>query len=221
MLRYLRLFSIFSLLLVSLPALAQPDAEEEEMLDGLVQFSGVVVAGDNLQPIPFTNIIIRNTRRGTISDVYGFFSFVARESDTIVFSSVGFKKAEFVIPDSLGDNRYSLIQMMQNDTILLRETVIYPWPSKEDFRDAFLALQLPTDDMERARFNLEQKYLRELSDNMAMDGTENYRFAMQQQQAQLYYAGQAPPINILNPVAWSQFIKSWRNGDFKRKKDDD
>jgi hypothetical protein len=31
------------------------------------------------------------------------------------------------------------------------------------------------------------------------------------------YQGQIPPMNIFNPAAWSEFIKSWKRGDYKRK----
>lgn len=185
--------------------------------DQLVQFSGVVVTADSLRPLPYTSIMAKGTHIGTISDFYGYFSFVAQKGDTIQFSSIGYKKAQYIIPDTLMEDRYSLIQMMQSDTILLRETVIYPWPSKEDFKDAFLALEIPNDDLERARVNLERERLREMGENLSMDGTENYRYSMQQYQTQLYYAGQAPPVNIFNPIAWAQFINAWRNGDFKRK----
>jgi hypothetical protein len=50
-----------------------------------------------------------------------------------------------------------------------------------------------------------------------MDGSLNYKYAMQQWQSKLYYAGQAPPISILNPIAWAQFIRAWKNGEFKKK----
>ena len=43
----------------------------------LVQFSGVVVTNDSLQPIPYTSVIIKHAYRGTLTDYYGFFSFVA------------------------------------------------------------------------------------------------------------------------------------------------
>src|SRR5258707_12800919 len=84
----------------------------------LVQFSGVVVTADSLKPIPYVNVIIRNTWRGTVTDYFGFFSFVARMNDTIEFSSLGYKKSVFIIPDTLRNNRYSLIQMMHGDTVL-------------------------------------------------------------------------------------------------------
>lgn len=204
---------IFSFLLILFSFLSF--AQERK----LVQFSGVVVSGDSLIPVPFANIIVKNSQRGTMSDYYGFFSFVAQEKDIIEFSSVGYKKSEFIIPDTLSTNRYSLIQMMTKDTILLKETVIYPWPTKEQFREAFLHLQIPDDDYERAMKNLERAEMKERMEVMPMDGSGNYKWQMQQHQSKLYYAGQYPSITLLNPIAWAQFIQAWRNGDFKKKEE--
>ncbi len=185
----------------------------------LIQFSGVIISGDSLSPVPFTNIIIKNSQRGTMSDFYGFFSFVAQLQDTVEFSSVGFKKSIYIIPDTLTTNRYSLIQLMTQDTILLRESVIFPWPTKEQFKEAFMNLKIPSDDYERAMKNLERAEMKERFESIPMDGSGNYKFQMQQYQSRLYYAGQYPSITLLNPMAWSQFIQAWRNGDFKRKED--
>ncbi len=187
--------------------------------DDLVQFSGVIVTADSLNPIPFTTIIITNTGRGTIADFYGFFSFVAVKNDTVRFSAVGFKEVDFVIPDTITENRYSLIQVMSSDTILLQETVIYPWPSKEQFREAFVNLDIPDDDYEIARKNLEQAELLVRADKYQMDGSMNYRNYIDQKTSKLYYAGQVQPISLLNPFAWAQFVRAWKNGDFKRKSD--
>jgi len=186
--------------------------------DNLVQFSGVVVTADSLKPIPYVNVIIRNTWRGTVTDYFGFFSFVARMNDTIEFSSLGYKKSTFVIPDTLKNSRYSLIQMMHNDTVQIREVFIYPWPTKEQFKDAFMNLRIPDDDYERARKNLARAEMEAMYENMPMDGSMNFRNQMQQQSSRLYYAGQLPPNNLLNPIAWAKFIQQWQNGDFKIKK---
>ena len=183
----------------------------------LIQFSGVIVSGDSLSPVPYSSIIIRNTRRGTISDFFGFFSFVAQEMDTIEFSSMGYKDATFIIPDSLTTTRYSLIQVLAKDTIRLPEAVIYPWPTREQFREAFLNLRIPDGNLERARKNLAWAQMHERISHTKMDGSENYRYKMQQYQSQLYYAGQYPPINLFNPIAWAKFIRAWKNGDLKTK----
>jgi hypothetical protein len=201
----------FLLLLVSpMLAIAQHDSK-------LTQFSGVVVDGDSLKPLPYTSIVIRNSNRGTISDYFGYFSFVAQKGDTIDFMAIGFKTSTFIIPDTLTTNKYSLIQVMRSDTIFLQETVIYPWPTRDQFRDAFLRLEIPDDDLEKARKNLANAELGDQVKGLAMDGSMNYRNQMQQQYSKLYYAGQLPPNNLLNPIAWAKFIQAWKKGEFKRK----
>ena len=188
--------------------------------EGLVQFSGVVVTGDSLRPIPFVSIVVKKTYRGTISDYNGFFSFVAQLNDTIEFSAIGYKKSYYVIPDTLNTDRYSLIKMLSRDTVLLQETVIYPWPTKDQFRNAFLNLRVPDDDFERAKRNMALSEMRDMMINMPMDGQGNYKALMLERQDKSYLAGQYHSISLLNPVAWAKFIEAWQRGDYKRKKDD-
>ncbi len=211
MIKYKLYIPVFLLFLLSGHLHAQTNEQK------LVQFSGVIVNGDSLKPVPYANIIVKQTHRGTMSDYFGFFSFVAHAGDTIVFSALGYKKARFIIPDSLSDSKYSLIQVLTNDTIFLKETVIYPWPTREQFKEAFLRIRIPDDDMDRALRNLQRAEMKERMEETRMDGSMNFKYAMQQQTSRLYYAGQLPPNNLLNPLAWSKFIEAWQNGDFKRK----
>jgi len=213
----LKIHKLFLALITAVSCFVSSNALGQTENEDLLQFSGVLLTRDSLDAVPFANIIIKDSHRGTISDYFGYYSFVAQPGDTIVFSSVGFKNAIFVIPDSLNRKHYSLIQMMDMDTIVLQEAIIYPWPTKEQFRQAFLDLRLPEDDKQRAERNLARAEMRERMEAMGMDGSENFTYAMQQHGAQLYYAGQLPPNNLLNPLAWVKFIKAWKNGDFKRK----
>lgn len=183
----------------------------------LVQISGVVVAADSIRPIPFVNIFIKNSSRGTTSDYFGYFSLVAKENDSLVFSCVGYRRIMYVVPDTLSDQRYVLMQMLSTDTIHLSETVIYPWPTREQFREAFLNLHVPDDDMARAERNLNRETLAEKYAVMPMDGSMNHKYFMQQQSARLYSAGQLPPNHLLNPLAWVKFVEAWKRGDFKSK----
>ncbi len=186
-----------------------------QQTDHLVQFSGVIMTSDSLRAIPFANIIIKNVGRGTISNYEGFFSFVAKKGDTIGFSAIGYKDKQYVIPPDLGVEKYSIIQLMTRDTVHLPETVIYPWPTPEQFREAFLSLNIPDDDLERAKKNLERERLKALGLAMKMDANENQDYYQRQQAAKFYYNGQYPPLNIFNPLAWAKFIEAWQNGDFK------
>ena len=183
--------------------------------DSLVQFSGVVVTSDSLMAIPFANIYVVRDGKGGFSNYNGFFSFVAERGDTIRFQAVGFKDQTYVLPGDLKENKYSVIQLMTKDTIYLGETIIYPWPSREDFREAFLSYNIPDDYYETARKNLEREQLKELGDAMAMDANMNADYQTKQIAQKIYYAGQYPPMRIFDVFAWKQFIEAWKNGDFK------
>lgn len=207
------------IILVDVTAFAQEKKSKVPEKKGLslIQFSGVVVEGNDLRPVPYTSIIVKNTHRGTISDFYGYFSFVAKANDTIEFSAIGFSPAQYIIPDTLTSNTYSLIQVLLKDTVYLRLTEVFPWPSKEQFKQAFLNLDLPEDDLARASKNMDRSDMKDQMVGMAMDASLNYKYSSQQYQSKLYYAGQYPPNNLLNPIAWAKFIKAWKNGDFKKK----
>ena len=197
-------------LLSTLFALAQPEKPD------LVQFSGVVVT-DSLSPVPFTNILVKNTYRGTMSDVYGYFSFVAQEGDTILFSAIGFQRSQYQIPKEMAENKYSMIHVMTRDTIRLRELAVYPWPSREQFREAFLNLNLPDDDFQLAMRNLSPAEMVQRMENLPPDAYQSFQYQMAMDQTKLYYSGGTPPINLFNPIAWAQFVQAWQNGAFKKK----
>lgn len=182
----------------------------------LVQFSGVVVT-DSLAPVPFTNILVRNSYRGTMSDVFGYFSFVAQEGDTILFSAVGFTRSQYVIPTDLAENKYSMIHVMGRDTIQLRELAVYPWPSRDQFREAFLNLRLPDDDLQLTMRNLSPAEMVQRMESLPPDAYQSFQYQMAMDQTKLYYSGGTPPINLFNPIAWAQFIQAWQNGAFKKK----
>ncbi len=206
-----RICVFFGVLFLSFGVFAQAGDED------LIQFSGVAVSMDSITPVPFATILVKGTNRGTTSDYYGYFSFVAKKGDTLVFSSVGFRPSEFYVPDSLSGNRYSLIHSMLRDTVELETVNIYPWPTPEQFKEAFLALEIPDDNIEIARKNLNPQLLAERAEVMPMNGSLNFKWQNQQRANQLYFAGQYRPNNLLNPIAWARFIEAWRNGDFKRK----
>jgi len=191
------------------------NAQEEK---SVIQFSGYVLTPDTLMGIPFVTIKINNSSRGTISNEQGFFSFAAAEGDTINFSSIGFQSSEYYIPTNLQTNKYSIVKLMASDTYYIDTVTIYPWPSKDMFKQAFLSLELEETDVDRALKNLEREYLKEMGESMAMDANENTNYYLRSEAQKYYYAGQAPPQNIFNVFAWAQFIEAWKRGDFKKNK---
>ncbi len=207
----------FALILGTAAFLQAQDTTEEQQL---VQFSGMVLDGstDELIPVPYTNILVQSKGRGTYSDFNGFFSIVVEAGDTVVFSAVGYQTVEFVIPTDLEDNRYSLVQLMTQDTYNLPETVVFPWPSRDHFRLEFLAMDVTPELRERAAENLASETLDQLRRVVPRDGPENASYYLRQQSREYYYIGQRPPMNIFSPIAWKQFFDAWKRGDFKKNK---
>lgn len=183
----------------------------------LIQFSGYALTADSLMGVPFAHITILNRGRVATAGPDGFFSFAARESDTLYFTCVGFTPVRYVIPEKLETDKFSVIQIMTKSEIYLPNTIIYPWGSRENFPQAFIDLHLPDDDLQRAKRNMDRERLAELGEKLEQDGGEATNLALRNSSARTYYYGQTPPQNIFNPLAWAEFIRAWKRGDFKKK----
>lgn len=192
-------------------------AQAQDSQRKLVQFSGVVVAGDSLFPVPFVSIGIKGSYRGTMSDAFGYFSFVAQWSDTLQFAAIGFKRDLYVVPDSVVGSKYSMIHVMSPDTILLDPISVYPWPTKEQFAEAFLNLRLTESDYQLALKQLSNAEVLQRMENMPNDPALSQQYAVAMENTRVYNQGMAPSTGLLNPIAWAQFIQAWRSGKFKKK----
>ncbi|MDN5205065.1 carboxypeptidase-like regulatory domain-containing protein [Fulvivirgaceae bacterium BMA10] len=188
--------------------------ENQAQKRNVIKISGVVVDADTVNVVPYVSISVRNSLRGTFSDNSGHFSIFVRELDTLDFSAIGYKKAVFVVPETLKDPYYSLIQLMRREILQLEEVEIIAWPSTEDFVRAFHEIKLPrsqADEIFLAKDNL--------NDVLRKEYEEDKFYYDQMRYSKLYNTtGIAPPNNFLNPITWTNFIRDWRNGVFKSKK---
>ncbi|MBL0310255.1 MAG: carboxypeptidase-like regulatory domain-containing protein [Bacteroidetes bacterium] len=204
-----RLFIFLLLLGSSITAISQKDSK-------LVQFSGYTLTADSLMGVPFAHITLLNRGRVATAGPDGFFSFAAMEGDTLYFTSIGFRPSVYIIPSKLDNQKFSIIQLMTRSEVYLRETIIMPW-RREDFHQVFLDTHPPEDDLDRARRNLDRERLAELGETLEADGREAGVRNLRNASAKKYYYGQTAPQNIFNPLAWAEFIRAWKRGDFKKK----
>ena len=193
-------------------------AQFEKLKDSVVQLYGVVMTADSLQGIPSVSIIVSGQNRGTVTNEEGVFSIVVMKGDEVEFSSIGYKPKTVEIPHDIEGNQYSMIQLMISDTQYLPLTIIRPRPTREQFERDFLNTDVPADQYEIARQNTDASKRRILERALPRDGGEASNMNLRNDAARKYYYGQAPPQNIFNPFAWSEFIKAWKRGDYKRKK---
>lgn len=185
----------------------------------VVQVSGVVVTGDSLAPLAYATVFRSRDKRGTMTDKSGFFSIPALEGDTISFSSTGYITRTVVIPSGGERGRISLVQAMSRDTVMINDAYIYPWPSKERFRQEFLALGLNDNDFKLGDQAIDPFDIYDRLIEIGFDNQGAITHDFKQMSINASNAGSYPSAEygtLLNPVAWAKFIKALKNGDLKR-----
>lgn len=173
---------------------------------------------DSLDIIPYVHIILKNKNLATASNLYGYFNFPAEVNDTLLFTAIGYQMKTMVVKDTF-DVEYPYLEIfLRGDTIQLKELVIRPWQGNyERFKQAVLEFEPPETDLDRAYKNLAIMDLHSLLYNSPATPSIAFKNSMQMYNEKLYWAGQLPPVNITNPLAWAQFFKALKDGDFKNK----
>ena len=182
----------------------------------MMQLSGVVIDEDHLEPLPYATVWNRSIRKGVIADYYGFFTLVSFPGDTLVFNFYGYESSTYVIPDTLFENRYSIVHMMQSDTLNMPEVVVHPWPSREEFARYFVEMKPYDDAMRRAQRELSNESLAFTAAKMSNDASLAYGYAQNQRLTKLYSNGQLPANNLFNPYAWAKLVQDWKAGKLSR-----
>lgn len=182
----------------------------------VIQLSGIILNADSTDAVPGVNIYVPKKGRGTSSGRFGYFSMPVLEGDSVVFTFIGLKKQSFKVPDKVENDRISLILTMQIDEIALAEIEVMPYPTEEEFKKAVIAMNV-VDPMSISRSNMSPEMLLRWAESMPASGGENYRYFQQGQMLQNQDLYGPRPLRILDPFAWSQFIRSIKRGDLKNK----
>ncbi|MCB0699515.1 MAG: carboxypeptidase-like regulatory domain-containing protein [Chitinophagales bacterium] len=214
--KHLKIYSLLMFLSVLIPY--GTSAQDENEQERIVQINGVTMTADSLRALPGVVVFVKNQNRGAVSSDQGVFSIVAYKGDTLIFTSLGLRGKEVVIPEDIDGHYLSMVQLMVQDTFFLAESIIRPFPTREEFNYAFKYWDIPDDRYERARRNTEALMLRALAYNTPKDGGENQSAYQNMQAQRAVYYGQQPPSNLFNPLAWGEFYEAWKRGDFKKRK---
>ena len=205
------LFLIF--LFCSLSGLSQVSDKK------LVQFSGIIMNRDSNTVVPYVTITNVTGRDQFFSANYkGYFSFVANEGDTLVFTAVGYKREGVVIPINLSDNKYTILMKLQQDVINLPMVRVYPWASTDEFKKEFMTLKFADDDLEIAKKNVSRESLSAMMASLPRDGAEMQSFNFQNNHNRLVNKNinQRLANPLLNPFAWGALIQQIMQGDRSR-----
>ncbi len=167
--------------------------------------------------VPGVSIYSKDLRRGAASDHRGIFSIISTPGDTVFFSAVGYKSTLLTVPVTLTGTSYITDVKMISDTVIIEEVPILPWKTYSEFKRAVLENKPKDPLMENMAFNLALVEQQTWSDMRSTPG-QGYRYTMQQVSDNLYTRGQAPANNLLNPFAWSRFLKGVKGGMLKNEK---
>jgi hypothetical protein len=198
-------------------SITKANAQFETVRDSVVQLFGIVMTADSLQGIPAVSIMIKGQNRGTMTNDRGVFSIVVLKGDVVVFTHVSYKTKIVNIPRNLEGNQYSIVQLMVADTVYLPATIIRPRPTPEQFARDFVNSKVSDDDIEIARKNNSEAKRKVLMRSTPAGGDEATQIQFQKAANKATYNGQIPPMRIFDPAAWSEFIESWKRGDYKKK----
>ena len=208
------LLLVLATFLVSIQtAIAQVKERDESRM---IQLSGVVVSEEEAQPLSYTTVYDLTLNRGVMADYQGYFSLVVFPGDTLFFDNYSYKQSTFIVPDSLTDRYYSIIHMMQRDTVKLDEVTVYPWPTREDFARYFVEMDVTDDALRRAQRELSGESLAFVAARTKVDAGLAQAYSRNQTYTALYTRGQVQGLNLLNPYAWSKLVTDWKKGKLKR-----
>lgn len=183
----------------------------------VIQLSGVIMSTDTVNAMLYgVNLYVPKAGRGTTTNPLGFFSMPVLAGDSIVISYVGYERQYYIVPDHPSEYLTIVIQLQQ-DVTYLSEVIVSPFPTEEVFKEALLALNIPTDDQSIDRKSINQELLLLMLQTTPMDGPANQQYYLSQMsaaQGNQYMAVTNPLFNVFN---WAKFFRSL-NQDKKKKK---
>lgn len=176
----------------------------------IIQLSGIV--SDSVQVLPGVHIYVPKAGRGTPTNHSGFFSMPVLEGDSIVITSVGYKRQHYIVPRNAPDFLTVLVEMV-SDVTYLKEVQIMPFPTEEVFKEAILALNIPLNEGSYDKRNLNAELMALMLRTTPMDGAGNYKYYMDQWSTSAQDRFQPRTNPFLNPFNWARFVR-----DMKQKK---
>jgi hypothetical protein len=180
------------------------------------QLSGLVLNKSTGEPVPFTRLRIKNSRRGGVCNNEGFYSIPVLATDTIQFSCIGFKPSTLILSTYLQqytgasiDNPFIYeVHYLVEDSIVQPPVVITPYNTPEELKTAILNIPVPTQSpAQLARENVSPQLMAYFMNNLPKDGEERINIAQQRYQEMYRTKGLAPMYPIADPVAVYRLVK--------------
>ncbi|OJV30840.1 MAG: hypothetical protein BGO32_10130 [Bacteroidetes bacterium 37-13] len=106
--------------------------------EGTFLIKGRVADLQTHDAIPKLNVTLTSKRTGVTADIEGVFSMYVFPTDTLRFSSLGYISKTLPVSKIPKDSIYNIYVELIKDFVKLKEVTIYPYHSKEEFKQAFM-----------------------------------------------------------------------------------
>jgi hypothetical protein len=183
-----------------------------------VQVNGIITDA-SFKPVGGVAVVSKKLKKGILSERTGIYSITSTPGDSIYFRALGFKRYYTIIPETYEAKHCEVDIVLAVDTIQIQEVNVMPWKNYSEFiKD--VTKEHPVDPLiENMNDNIASIYVAIANQGGIMSSPEGgYRYAMEQNFGAMATRGQYPINNLLNPFAWSKFIKGIKNGLFKNQK---
>jgi len=204
----------YSLTIILLFFVAIVFAQGEGRSNKLVQFSGIITDADSNAVVPYvtiTNVSFKEQKYN--ANYQGYFSFVARAGDTVIFSAVGFASKTFVLPDEIPERKYTAMIKLKSEIVYLQTVRVNPWATVEEFTKDFLSMKVADDDMAIAKRNLSPKSIRGMAMTLSPDAQEIGNMNYRNNFDRMMNVNMRQTNPLLNPFAWGKLMQTIFNGD--------
>lgn len=177
-----------------------------------VQLSGMIT--DELYiPVQGVTVVSMKLHKGSVSGRTGIYSITTTPGDTVFFRALGYKRYYTIIPGDYKDKTCKFDLVLQPDTLAISEVKIFPWKNYPEFIKE-MTRTIPVDPkIENMNDNIASIYVAIANQNgVSISAEAGYRYAMEQNFSSMSTRNQMPVNNLLNPFAWTKFVREIKNG---------
>lgn len=141
------LLCMFLFFFISMKGTAQQAGDTKITLNGEIRD-----AADN-SPVPFVHIINTSTVQGTASNSEGRFKIMMSQSDTLLFSAIGFEKYIFTLSEGVDTKSILVTIVLDASSMELDPVKIFAYKDEQSFKRAIIEMDVPEEKSNRMQLD--------------------------------------------------------------------
>lgn len=187
--------------------------------DHIIELTGQVFFTGSDEPVNAVEVSVEGTNRSVFTNENGNFSIVVKPNEKVLFSGLGLLDSYYKVPADLDVKYHVIKQNIDIDTTQYKEVVINRYLTKEEFDFLMKYGYIPDANLIASRNNINGNNLQSFIDRAPRAYYENQMMMQQsiyKNHGQMY--GQQTMNGGINPFAWYDFFKNWKNNIRKSEK---